>query len=36
MKVFKEIATDVSGVITYDELRYAIRRTFKVPNSQFT
>jgi len=34
--VFKEIDNDDTGVLTYDELRIVIRRSFKLPNSQFS
>lgn len=36
LKVFKEADNDASGLITFDEVRLVIRRTFKVKASEFS
>ena len=36
LKVFKEVDDDVSGLLTYDELRMVIRRKFKIPKAMFS
>jgi len=36
LTIFKQVANDITGILTYDEIRLVIRRKFKVPNSQFS